>query len=301
MKSAITPLLLLTTLIISSACQLGEPTANTLEPPSSVVQATALPATPTLVPQLQATAMPPTAAPDAETPATDHDFDESWQVLRPGLERRHVRLLADGGEVQERLYLLRIDPAHFYFDIGYKPGSAQRLMDWQQETDALIIVNGGFFTADNLATGLVITNGQPYGTSYSGFGGMLVINDGFPSIRALRQQPYDPNEPLQAALQSFPLLIAPGGQIGYPDEDGLADRRTVIAQDSQGRILFIVAGTGTLTLHETSKYLAESDLDITVALNLDGGASSGIQMTDPAEGIAPFSLLPIVITVKPRT
>jgi uncharacterized protein YigE (DUF2233 family) len=224
----------------------------------------------------------------------------TWQTLRAGLERRHTSLLSDSGSVRERLYVLRIDPEYFYFDIGYQPGAPQRLMDWQQQTDALIVVNGGYFTADNRATGLIIVNGQASGRTYSGFGGMLTIQDGVPEMRSLRRQPYSSVEPLQAALQSFPLLVEPDGQIAYVEEDGLADRRTVIAQDRQGRILFVLAGTGSLTLHELSRYLAESDMDIALALNLDGGASTGIHLADPIEGVAPFNQLPIVITVRPR-
>jgi hypothetical protein len=35
-------------------------------------------------------------------------------------------------------------------------------------------------------------------------------------------------------------------------------------------------------------------------LNLDGGASSGLLLSEPAEGIASFSLLPTVITIRPK-
>jgi uncharacterized protein YigE (DUF2233 family) len=186
------------------------------------------------------------------------------------------------------------------FDVGYRSGAPQRLMEWQSETGALIIVNGGFFTAEGQATGLIIVDGQAAGTSYAGFGGMLAVSEAGPKLRSLRQQPYDPYEPLRAAMQSFPLLVAPDGQIGYPQEDGLADRRTVIGQDRQGRILFILATGGTMTLHEMSLYLVESDLDLSIALNLDGGASTGILLAEPLEGIAPFTLLPVVITVHPK-
>jgi hypothetical protein len=37
-----------------------------------------------------------------------------------------------------------------------------------------------------------------------------------------------------------------------------------------------------------------------MALNLDGGASTGLLLADPVEGIAPFTLLPSVIMVYPK-
>lgn len=290
-------LVLLTLALIGAACQGTNQTPTNADAVESIVPAPTPPLAPT---QISRQHTPDgQSAPGATVVAGDQTGE--WVLLRPGLERMHVHLLTDTGGVRERLYLLRIDPAHFHFDIRYRPGAPQRLMDWQQQTGALIVVNGGYYTADYRATGLVIVNGQASGSSYVGFGGMLAINNGVPTIRSLSWQPYDPSEPLQTALQSFPILVAADGQVAYRDEVGLADRRTAVAQDRQGRILFILASTGSMTLRELSRYLVEADLDIEVALNLDGGSSTGIQLADPVEGVAPFSLLPVVITVRPRT
>ena len=304
LPSLITALLGL--LLISLACnlqsQLQQPTAT--QPTTQIVSPAPSPLiTPTLLGQLQtpsASAMPPPSDTVAAPPTAVDVLPQGWQLLRPGLERRLINLPSNEGGVRETLYALRIDPALYEFEVGYKPGAPQRLMDWQRELDALIVVNGGYFTPEYQATGLIITNGQAAGTSYAGYGGMLAITEAGPEVRSLTQQPYDPYEPLQAAVQSFPMLVMPGGQIGYPQEDGLADRRTVIAQDRQGRILFILAQTGTLTLHELSRYLVDSEFDLSTALNLDGGASTGIQLAEPSDGVAPYSLLPIVIAVRPR-
>ena len=105
---------------------------------------------------------------------------------------------------------------------------------------------------------------------------------------------------LVAGLQSFPMLVLPDKTIGYPQEDGRQARRTVIAEDEFGRIVLLVASTGTFTLHQMSRFLVESDIQLVHALNLDGGASSGILVTEPLEGIAPFSLLPAVITATTK-
>ena len=54
------------------------------------------------------------------------------------------------------------------------------------------------------------------------------------------------------------------------------------------------------TLHSLSAYLVQSDLDLDVALNLDGGPSSGMLLAEPFEVIPAYSPLPIVITVSER-
>lgn len=226
--------------------------------------------------------------------------DSGWVELRPGLERRTINLQEGENQSRESLYILRVDPANFRFDVGYHPGQPQSLEQWQTESGALLVVNGGFFTEEFSATGTTVVNSQPSGTSYQDFGGMLAITAAGPTLRWLPQQPYDPAEGLLAGLQSFPMLVTPGGQLGFPEEDGQRARRTIIAQDSSGRMLFVLAINGSFTLHQMSRFLIQSDMNIDSALNLDGGTSTGLHLSDPAEGIAAFSLLPVVILVYPK-
>lgn len=248
--------------------------------------------TPTLMPTFS-----PAPAPTATlTP------DTGWVMLRPGLERREIRIFSPDPTraVREQLYLLRLEPEAFRFDVAYRPGDPQTLLDWQAETGALVVLNGGFFTEEYIATGLVITNSIPTGTSYGPFAGMFAVSPAGPQVRWLQTQPYDPNEVLLAGLQSFPVLVKPGGVLGFPEEDGQAARRTVIGQDGTGRIIVLVAPRGYFTLHQLSEFLVNSDLQLNVALNLDGGPSSGILVADPAESVFPQAFVPTVITVYPR-
>jgi uncharacterized protein YigE (DUF2233 family) len=248
-----------------------------------------------------ATAVPPpitTPAATAITPASTPIPDTGWQPIQPGLEQRTIHLFNDEGTARERLLLLRLEPEQFIFRVGYRPGAPQALPFWQAETGALLVVNGGYFTEEFLATGLVIVEGQASGVSYGDFAGMLAISEAGPEVRWLRERPFTPDEPLLYALQSFPILVRPDGQPGFPEEDGRAARRTAIGQDENGRLLFIFAPWGSLTLHQFSRLLAESDLDLRLAFNLDGGPSTGMILTGetPLE-IPAFSALPIVITV----
>ena len=247
----------------------------------------------------------PTASPAANPfPTLLHSPDSGWQALRPGLERRVIGIFDNQGLWSESLYILRLDASQFRFDISYDP-TGKLLETWQAETGALIVVNGGYFREQNgqfFPTGLTVVNNQVMGTSYEGFGGMFAVTAHGPELRWLPQQPYVPGEPLLAALQSFPVLVKPGGVLGFPQEyeDNLQARRTVIAQDRTGRILFMVANQGIFTLHQLSVTLTNSDLNLNIALNLDGGPSSGILLAEPREEIPAFNYLPIVITVYAR-
>lgn len=261
-----------------------------------------LPIAPTATPTPTATLTPtstPTVLPTLETIP-----DTGWYWVRPGLERRSIKLYNDQDQQVEALYLLRLDPNLFQLDVAFHE-TARTLETWQTETGALIVVNGGYFRIENnrhFPNGLTIVNGETFGSSYDPFAGMLAISDSKVELRWLADQPYDPYEPLRAALQSFPVLVKPGGVLGFAaqHEDNLKARRTVIGQDRQGRILFMVAPRGYFTLHQLSLYLTGSDLQLHIALNLDGGPSSGILLADPQEIIPSLSLLPFVILVYPR-
>lgn len=197
--------------------------------------------------------------------------------------------------------MLRLDPYSYQFDVAYR-GQPQSLAQWQAETNALVVVNGGYFRVEEdkyIPNGLTIVDGQTIGRSFGDYAGMVVVTPGGPELRWLAHQPYNPNEPILAALQSFPILVKPGGGVGFPaeNEDNKRARRTVIAQDQSGRILFLVTSKAYFTLHQLSVYLANSDLNLDIAINLDGGKSSGITLARPSESIAALSPLPVVITV----
>ncbi len=230
--------------------------------------------------------------------------DTGWSLLQPGFERRLIRIYNDQNQSVESLYLWRLDQKSFRMDVAFD-GRPKSLETWQKETNASLIVNGGYFSIENdrySPNGLTIVHGQAFGNSFDGFGGMLAIKENSAELRWLVEKPYKAYEPLRAALQSFPILVRPGGELGFgPErEDHIGARRTVIAQDKDGRILFIVAPQGYFTLHQLSVYLTESDLNLDIAVNLDGGGSTGILVADPREIIPSKVLLPFVILVYPR-
>jgi len=230
--------------------------------------------------------------------------DAGWSMIQPGLEKRVMEIYNDQNQFVETLHIWRVDQRFFRLDVAYddRPKS---LDAWQSEMNAAIIVNGGYYSIDGekyFPDGLTIVNGKAFGRSFTGRGGMLTIDRDRAELRGLAVEPYNPSEPLQAALQSFPILVESGGGLGYgPERETYAQaRRTVIAQDKEGRILFLVAPQGYFTLHQLSLYLTESDLNLDIAVNLDGGGSTGILVANPREIISPTRPLPFVILVYPR-
>jgi len=219
--------------------------------------------------------------------------------LQPAIELRQVRVEADAGA--ERLVIVRLDPAAVRFRVHYDPIAPRPVSAWAERLQPLLVVNGGYFTPENETVGLLISDGQIWGSPYEDFAGMFAVapdpagGGEQVSVRWLHDQPYDPAEPLKEALQSFPVLVKPGGVMGFPadSDDGRSARRTVVAQDHQGHILLIVAPRGTLGLHELARFLAGSDLDLDVALNLDGGFSTGLWLRAGGAAMEVDSLVPV--------
>jgi hypothetical protein len=247
---------------------------------------------------LTATPVPPSSA------VPEIAQDTSWSTIQPGLERRVIAVYNGQKQPVESLHVWRLDQKYFRLDVDFS-GRPKSLEAWQKQTNAALVMNGGYFSINNerySPDGLTILNGRASGNSFAGFGGMLAIQGSRAELRWLVEKPYDPDERLQAALQSFPILVRPGGLLGFgPErEDHASARRTVIAQDKQGRILLIVAPQGYFTLHKLSAYLTDSDLNLDIAINLDGGGSTGLMAANPREIIPAKVLLPFVILVYAR-
>jgi hypothetical protein len=217
-----------------------------------------------------------------------------------GLEIRSLDVVLEEGT--ERVTVARMRPDAVRLRVVYHPGEAQYLSTWAEQSRPLVVVNGGYFTSDLVATGLVVSEGEASGTSYGEFAGMLYAgSDGIPQLRWLQTWPYRPDEALSAAVQCFPVLVKPGGVMGFPAgaDDGHTARRTFVAQDGSGRMMFLVAPRGFFSLHTLAVWLVESDLDIDIALNLDGGPSSGLWV--PGEATIDSLLpVPVAVLVLPR-
>jgi exopolysaccharide biosynthesis protein len=232
--------------------------------------------------------------------ATPEPPDTGWVPVGQGIELRSLDVVASSAV--ERLTAVRLDPEVVRVEVFYTPGQAQLISGWARELGALAVVNAGYFTMEYQATGLIVSRGKVYGTSYGDYAGMFTIpQDGLSTVRWLRTHPYDPREALRGAVQSFPVLVKPGGVMGFPAnaDDGRMARRTVVAQDRGGRILLLVAPRGYLSLHALAVWLVDSDLEIDVALNMDGGPSSGLWLGRAAE-IDSVLPVPAVVAVLGR-
>lgn len=250
---------------------------------------------------------PPSAAPANPPPAItplmpDLPPDTGWQVLGGGLELRRLRVQGEQGAT-DRLWLVRLDAAaQARLAVAYAPDAPATIAEWAQaqRAAAQFVVNAGYFTEDYRATGLLVADGVPHGTSFAGAGGMLAVRDGRIEMRWLREQPLQAGETFDQAVQGWPMLLAPDGTPAYTEADVQISRRTAAGLDRDGRLVFVVSAFPFFTLHGLAEWLSTSDLNLGPAFNLDGGQSSGL-WADAPEGpwlVDSYARIPAVMIVR---
>jgi exopolysaccharide biosynthesis protein len=225
----------------------------------------------------------------------------TWNQAAPGVEVRSEIWKSSEG-TSDTVSIVRFNLQYVTLSVAYQPDQPLSMEDWMRKEQATALINGGYFDGQDNATALVISNGQAFGTSYDGFGGMLDVDaHGHVQVRSLREQPYTPSEGLTQATQCTPMLLLNGKRTQFT-ADNKASPRSVVAMDKQGRLLFIVSPGVDFTLDDMATLLAKSDLGLVNALNLDGGSSTGLYLNAGSQKITIDSYvnLPIVVVVKTK-
>ncbi len=229
-------------------------------------------------------------------------YDGEWKPAMAGIDYMLKQVKVNGRE--EWVLVARIDPALTNIQVHYDPDQPRSVREWQADIKSSLIINGGFFNDKNQATGLVISDGAASGRSYRGYGGMFSVGQaGTPALQWLRDEPYRANADITQAVQGFPMLVVEGERIEAMDDNGERNRRSFVALDEQGRVLLGVTQMAQWSLTDLADFLAGDEaLGVVNALNLDGGASSGLWMAGPLDGISmnSFDPVPAVISVTSK-
>jgi Phosphodiester glycosidase len=132
-----------------------------------------------------------------------------WNSLVPGLWHRPWQVSTDEGPAVDG-YVFRADPRILrmtVLDARRADRSVARVAVMRQESQAYLVVNGGFFDENAQPLGLVVGDGKQTSPLRKVDQGVFLISMGKPMILHSR----DPlPEPLDTALQSGPRLVVDG-------------------------------------------------------------------------------------------
>jgi hypothetical protein len=204
----------------------------------------------------------------------------AWNSIGEGFEVGELPVMVGDAEV-DRILLARIDPQHFRFVLRNAPSGGKDLDRWMAELGAALVVNGSYYAPHGEPATPVISDGTRLGpAAYNAKAGAFIASSGFTGIRDLRDADWRTAfEGAENAMVSYPLLVADGTtHIAHPSR-WLANR-SFIGQDKAGRIIIGTTRDAFFSLDRLARFLLEAPLDLTIALNLDGGpvACQGIAL-----------------------
>ena len=214
-----------------------------------------------------------------------------WVSISKGLDFAKVEIRRDR-EIIDVLAIIKADPRHNRIRVfsSFEEGKplARTIEEWQKQTGALAMVNSAQYMADPfyMPCAPIICDGKLKGPkSNPSVRGMLVAeplkaNLPLADLLDFDFDQYTP-ETYAQGVQHWPILLDRQGKIKVK-KTGWQARRTIVAKDSKGHILFITTEGSFFSLYNLGLFLKESNekkdggFHIQTAMNLDGGSEANM-------------------------
>jgi hypothetical protein len=197
----------------------------------------------------------------------------AWRTISSGLEIAELPVHVSGRQV-DAILLVRIDPAHYRFQVVNRPAGDRDLGDWMDATDAAVVINGSYFARRGGPATPLISDGRQLGPrDYRATHGVFVSGPSGTSLEDLADRDWQQvARGADQAMVSYPLLLGPDGRNSTQDSDPqwLANR-SFIAEDTSGRIILGTTRDAYFSLSALADFLPRTGLGLRLALNLDGG------------------------------
>lgn len=204
-------------------------------------------------------------------------------------------LFLDAGPIVQRgssqVYVVRfVQPVEFvpYYFRDEQFSSPLAVSEWADYIDAPIVFNAGQFDQDFNYLGWLKSEGEWLSrTRHVGWMGLLVsgpTDEGaWGRVVDIEQADPDIASRYKHVMQSM-MLFDDGGRIRVRRSE-LAACRTAVVEDTQGRISVVVT-EGAITLFDFATWLlAQKELQLVRAMNLDGGVESQLAIHTPEYSI----------------
>lgn len=197
-----------------------------------------------------------------------------WQTLAPGLEYTDASVLS--GFAGKGVHVFRLDLQKYRLQLAltHLDDSVSNIANLVELNNAVIGINGGFFSPDMQPLGLRIDAGKiknPLkGTSWWG---VFYTQNSQPFITSPKS--FRNNKNINFAIQSGPRLIVDGKITSL--KPGVANR-TALGITADGKVILLATSHLPLALDELAQIMAsptdKGGLNCVDALNLDGGSST---------------------------
>jgi len=197
-----------------------------------------------------------------------------WKLLTPGIEYTSI----DTNHLAGKLHAFRIDLNYFSMGLLFAQDSQEVMASVKHladEHNAMIAINGGFFSPDHIPLGLRIQNGKirtPLKTS-TAWWGVFYVENNRPYVTTPKNFQYNQN--ITFAVQAGPRLLVDGH---VPTLKENFDERSALCITRGGQVIIAATDNARLSTGELANLLKnpskQGGLECQDALNLDGGTST---------------------------
>ncbi len=226
----------------------------------------------------------------------------SWISLAPGAFLGRYPVYRDE-ILQEVVTVLKFSEQSYALHLSSDTKNPKKISEWQSGLGAFATLNAAYFDERFVPTGYFRDAAEEYGTWYekgeNGYTALLASNGKNIRLHYLPEEHYEFATD-DHRMQTYPMLILPGGRAGMSEDSGMISRRSAIGRDREGNILFMVAPRNYFTLYQFMEFLLRSDLKLERAANLDGGPSAGIAISGHPKYTLESDRIPAVIAIFPR-
>jgi hypothetical protein len=224
------------------------------------------------------------------------------EVTRAGLRVRAGTWAAPDARTLWGVSDIEVDPSQTRLEIVVARSGAPlaQLLPAQ----ALLVVNGGYFEADFRPSAWLKNSGVELAPkSDTSKGGVLAVGTAGVYVGPFSGLSFEP----ELAVQSFPLVVEPGGKQGIYRDDGRRAARTIVCLVGRALHFIVISaprGEGP-TLFESATLLRAAPpqgFGCLAALNLDGGPSTGVWFAPQVPARQRPALAPVAygIAIFPR-
>ena len=208
-----------------------------------------------------------------------------WQLLDRGIEYRVFRISLVPLTGDGLLHVVRLDPADVTFELGLRSedGALHSAADWASRKGWSVVFNAGMYETD-LRTNVGYlrhrghVNNPRWKTSFEavlaldGFDGGVALLDRDAPTFASESAGYD------TLVQNLRTVKAPGTNVWEPNDRSWTE--ATVAQDGQGRILFLFTGTR-FNQSEFNDRILALPLDVARAMHVEGGPEGSLSIHTP--------------------
>jgi len=199
----------------------------------------------------------------------------TWQQLAPGLS--YTTISVGRGFRRGKLHAFKVDLRQYKLDISLAKDNGHlfaHVFSLTSSKDALIGINGGFFTPQMQPLGLRVSNGKILNRlKRTSWWGVFQVKNTTPKVTSLKQFQF--NHDIDFAIQSGPRLIVNGT---IPTLKGGVDNRSALGITKDKKVIIVATENQPMTTTELAELMRlpgkDDGLDCVDALNLDGGSST---------------------------